>query len=177
MINISRKHIIMAVIATVVVTTAINFYNIQREKSQQEATARLQEIQQNLAAKNAIKLRLSKAEDQFVNGNYDEALPVMFEMTEYENVQAQHDLSWAYRQGPGVEQDYAKALPWYTRVAEADKDSYSHSASYYVGEIYYKDFGTVKIDREKAIKWFTYASDKGVKEAGQYLIKIQSQDN
>ena len=172
MLNMSRKRIIVIALVAFAVTTAINLYHVQQQKKEQEKTARLKELSQRMLAKAAVALKLNKAEEQLMSGNYDESFPVIRKMAEEGNVRALHDLGWVYRQGIGVKQDYAQALNWFTKAAEADEAPDSYSASYYVGEIYYKGLGTVKTDREKAIKWLKRAKENGVKEAEQYLKEV-----
>ncbi len=169
MLNVSRKRIIVIALVALAVTTAINVYHVQQQKKEQEKTERLQELSKKMLAKAAVALKLNKAEEQLMSGNYDESFPVIHKLAEEGNARALHDLGWVYRQGIGVEQDYAQALSWFTRAAEADEAPDSYSASYYVGEIYYKGLGMVKADREKAIKWLKRARENGVKEADQYL--------
>ena len=173
MFNISKQRIIIITVVALAVTTSINFYHTHNQKKEQEAVAKLREINQRLVAKNTLTARLNKAEDMLMKGSHDVALPIIREIAEGGNVRAQHDLGWAYRQGIGVEQNYVQALNWFTKAAEAGEDPDSYSASYYVGEIYYNGFGAVKADREKAIKWFERAKEHGVKEAAQYLKKIE----
>lgn len=174
MTNMPKQRIIVIALVALAVTTAINIYNVHRQQKAQAETAKMQELSRKLLDKLALKLKLNTAEKQLMNGNYDEALPVIREMADSGNVRAQHDLGWAYRQGLGVDQDYVQALSWFTKAAQAGQDPDSYSASYYVGEIYYKGLGTVEADRDKAIKWLKLAREHGVKEAAQYLDETGS---
>lgn len=158
MFNISKQRVIV-----------ITLYHSHRQQKEQEEAAKIQEISQELLAKAAVTFKLNKAEEQLMNGDYDAALPVIRKMAADGNVDAQHDLGWAYREGLGVDQDYAQALNWFTKAAEAGEAS----ASYYVGEIYYKGLGTVKADKDKAIKWLTQAKAHGIKEAAQTVKEIE----
>lgn len=169
MFNLPMRRIIVITLVALFVTTAINFYHVHRQQEEQESTAKMQNLSQKLLAKAAVTIKLNKAEEQLMNGGYDEAISVIREMADGGNVRAQHDLGWAYRQGLGVDQDYEQALSWFTKAAEAGEAPDSYSASYYVGEIYYKGLGAVEADREMAIKWLKLAREHGIDEAAQYL--------
>lgn len=169
MLNPSKKRIVVIALVALAVTTAINVYHIRQQQEEQEKAVRLKELSKKMLAKAAVALKLNKAEEQLMSGNYDESFPVIRKLAEEGNVRSLHDMGWVYRQGIGVEKDYAQALSWLTRAAEVNEAPDSYSASFYIGEIYYKGLGAVKADREKAIKWLKRAREHGVKEAAQYL--------
>lgn len=66
------------------------------------------------------------------------------------------ELGKSYEFGQGVEQDYGKALEWYTKAAEAG-DSY---AMFHVGYMYDMGYGT-ETNSEKAFEWYFRSAEAG----------------
>ena len=73
---------------------------------------------------------------------------------------AMGNLGYMYANGEGVEQDYAKAIEWYTKAA----DSGNTTAMYNIGYMYMYGEG-VEQDGTKAIEWYTKAADLGDSDA------------
>jgi len=73
---------------------------------------------------------------------------------------AQYDLGWRYYFGEEVEQDYEKAVEWFTKAAEQGHTEAQTSLGvrYYFGEGVEQDYG-------KAVYWFTKATEQGHAEA------------
>ena len=71
-----------------------------------------------------------------------------------------------YYTGNGVPQDYAKAVEWYTKAAEAG----NLTAQFNLGLIYEKGRG-VKQDYAQAVSWYTKAAEQGAIEA-QYNLGL-----
>ncbi len=74
------------------------------------------------------------------------------------------ELGRSYESGQGVEQDYVKALEWYTKAAEAG-DSY---AMFNTGYLYDMGYGTEK-DHEKAFEWYSRSADAG-NPTGMFMV-------
>jgi len=167
----STKKIILAAVVAAIGLAGFTAINVRNERAEQENNARLLEISQRMQAETAITMRLNEAENQFMNGNYADALPVFRELTEEGNAYALHNLGWAYKEGLGVEQDHAQALEWFKKAVAAEDGPISYSAAYYVGESYHKGLG-VSADRDEAILWLRIAQDNGIKEATAYLQEL-----
>ncbi len=73
---------------------------------------------------------------------------------------AMNNLGHMYRNGEGVEQDYAKAAEWFTKAA----DSGNVAAMNALGYMYETGEG-VEQDYAKAIEWYTKAADLGDADA------------
>lgn len=73
---------------------------------------------------------------------------------ENDHVLAQCMMGMSYYQGLGVNQDYAKAMIWYTRVAECDKTGGAYNN---IGHMLEMGFGTLK-DYRKAMNFYLKAS-------------------
>ena len=69
---------------------------------------------------------------------------------------AMNNLGHMYRNGEGVEQDYAKAIEWYTKAADlGDADAMNN-----LGYMYEHGVG-VEQDGAKAVEWYIKAADLG----------------
>ena len=85
-------------------------------------------------------------------------------------------LGYAYEHGIGIAQDYKKAFDYYSRVTKSEStdlaDQYAiNLANTAVGLLYVEGNG-VEADTEKAIEYFTAASDNGYAKASYYLGQI-----
>ena len=78
---------------------------------------------------------------------------------------SQFNLGVMYRDGQGVQQDYAKALNWYLKAAEQEHAT----AQYNIGCIYTKGQG-VNQDFAKAVNWFRKAADQGFDRAKEAVL-------
>ena len=72
-----------------------------------------------------------------------------------------------YTYGYGVEQDYEKAMSWYTKAAEKGNGWAQDN----LGSFYEYGKGVEK-DLEKAIYWYTKAAEKGNKHAKTRLARL-----
>ena len=89
-------------------------------------------------------------------------------------VPAQYNLAQCYYEGDGVEQNYEKAVYWYTKAAKlGDADAQNN-----LGNCYQNGEG-VEQDYEKAVHWYRKAAKQGNQEAQKRLNEInkQSQQN
>ena len=103
--------------------------------------------------KTKYKVRLSKLNIRFVNVDVD------YSMIE-EDAKSQFEIGLKYEKGDGIEQDYAKALEYYSRAA----DKNYAEAMYRLGRFYRYGLG-VAINYQKAIDLFINAKDDGSSEA------------
>ena len=55
--------------------------------------------------------------DAYINGDYETAFVGFSELADKDYMRAQFYLGELYREGKGVEQDYAKSLEWYKKAA------------------------------------------------------------
>ncbi len=69
---------------------------------------------------------------------------------------AMYGLGHMYRNGEGVEQDYAKAIEWYTKAADLGQTTAMNN----LGHLYLDGKGVEK-DGTKAVEWYTKAADSG----------------
>jgi TPR repeat protein len=81
------------------------------------------------------------------------------------------NLGWAYENGFGVAQDYAKAREWYEKTA----DKGNTMAMFNLGGLYLKGKGVAQ-DYAKAREWFQKAANEGDTEAMAYLERLPSQE-
>jgi TPR repeat protein len=72
------------------------------------------------------------------------------------NHDAEFELGIMFDDGDGVEQDYAKAIEWYTKAAQGG----NRQAAFNLGMMY-KNGDGVPADMTVARRWFTRASDAG----------------
>ena len=101
-------------------------------------------------------MTLEKAIELFKKEKMDLAFPTLKEYAEQGDSVAQWYLGYMYEYGKGVEQDYVKAVEWYTKSAEqGDSD-----AQWYLGYMYYVGKG-VEQDYVKAFEWYTKAAEQG----------------
>ena len=82
---------------------------------------------------------------------------------------AQNNLGLCYKNGQGVEQDYAQEAKWYRKAAE---QGYA-IAQYNLGVSYKKGQG-VPQDTSEAIKWFKKAAEQGLAAAQSVLAKLSN---
>ncbi|NOS66855.1 MAG: sel1 repeat family protein [Candidatus Peribacteraceae bacterium] len=80
------------------------------------------------------------------------------------NHDAEFELGAMFHDGDGVEQDYAQALPWYRKAANAG----NRQAMFNLGMMYKNGEG-VSADPAAARGWFVRASDAGDVRAAQQL--------
>lgn len=78
-----------------------------------------------------------------------------------------YELGKKYADGDGVEQDYALAMDWYLKAAEAG----SAEAMNNVGTMYYNGWG-VSVDKKVAREWFEKAAEAGSKKAKENLAVL-----
>ena len=108
-----------------------------------------------------------KAKTLSDDGRTFEALELFVRLGEYQDSEnwarwmtarlgGANDVGLSYERGDGVEQDYARAMEWYLRAAEAG-DKY---ATRNVGLLYKNGYG-VKQDYDKAMEWYLKAADLG----------------
>ena len=69
---------------------------------------------------------------------------------------AERDLGYMYEYGKGIEQDYEKAVQWYTKAAEKGYET----AECNLGNMYEYGKG-IEQDYEKAVQWYMKAAEKG----------------
>ena len=153
------------------------------EKEKREKAARAEKERQEKAARLAAKKQAQEAKKQAepVGGGEKKkpkpalllgatavlAAAVFFGVTRLTDLETvygkkllltalRYEIGWIYENGYGVEQDYAKALEWYTKVAEAGNIYAMNN----IGEFYQNGFG-VEQDYAKAMEWYTRAAEAG----------------
>ncbi|MFH1706626.1 MAG: tetratricopeptide repeat protein [Planctomycetota bacterium] len=77
------------------------------------------------------------------------------------------DVGFCYRNGHGVEQDFAKALPYYRKAADqgCPTGAYWLAHAFEHGESVAKDIAT-------ALKWYRIASARGDADADEALARL-----
>ena len=87
-----------------------------------------------------------------------------FEQAEHGDAEAQLRLGYCYEKGNGVEQNYEKAIEWYTKSAEQGNVIAQNN----LGWCYEKGYGVVK-DYRKAVELFRKSVEQGA-SASQYNL-------
>jgi TPR repeat protein len=75
-----------------------------------------------------------------------------------------------YENGQGVEQNYAKAMAWYTKAAE---QGYARG-QFYLGRMFEQGLGTER-DIAQASEWYSRAAALGYVKARKQLAKVKSE--
>ena len=114
-----------------------------------------------------------KADD---NKDYAMSFPLFLKAAEMNHCRACGYVAMSYRYGQGVEKDYAKAIMWYEKELEIDKDEAFLTCSA-IGELYRDGGYGIQRDLEKARYWFqldvdTY-DDDDAKKALKELKKLK----
>ncbi|WP_176730399.1 tetratricopeptide repeat protein [Devosia insulae] len=94
-------------------------------------------------------------------GRYEVALALLEPLADAGNVDAQNKLSHMYWYGEGTPSDYARALGWSRRAAEAG----SAHAMYDLGVHYRTGLGGVIKSDAEAFKWFLKSAEAGDSQA------------
>ena len=97
-------------------------------------------------------------------GNYDEAVPLMFEAAGEGSARALSGLGYCYYRGYGVEENNEEAVKWFRLAAKQG----IADAQYYLGMCLYYGWGTAQDDAEAA-EWFRKAAEQG-DARGQYYL-------
>ena len=87
-----------------------------------------------------------------------------FEQAEHGDAEAQLRLGYCYEKGNGVEQNYEKAIEWYTKSAEQG----NAVAKFRLGYCYEEGKGVEK-NYEEAVEWYTKSAEQGNVSAMYYL--------
>ena len=95
-----------------------------------------------------------------------------FEQAEHGDAEAQLRLGYCYEKGNGVEQNYEKAIEWYTKSVE---QGYA-VAQLRLGYCYEKGNG-VEQNHEKAIEWYTKSAEQGNASAMYNLALCYQEGN
>lgn len=90
-------------------------------------------------------------------GHYEQALALLEPLAEAGDVDAQNKLSHMYWYGEGTPSDYARALGWSRRAAEAG----SAHAMYDIGVHYRNGLGGVTQNDAEAFAWFLKSAEAG----------------
>ncbi len=88
----------------------------------------------------------------------------LFEQAEHGDAEAQLRLGYCYEKGNGVEQNYEKAIEWYTKSAEQG----NVSAMYYLGYCYQEGRG-VEQNYKKSVELYTKSAEQGNSSAQNNL--------
>ncbi|CDF05801.1 stress protein [Megasphaera elsdenii CAG:570] len=83
------------------------------------------------------------------------------------NAVAQNNLGYCYRNGEGVEQDYAEAVKWGRKAADQGNAVAQNNLGYC-----YQNGEGVKQDKKEAAKWYQKAADQGNKDAQKNLKNL-----
>ena len=97
-------------------------------------------------------------------GNYDEAVPLMFEAAGEGSARALSGLGYCYYRGYGVEENNEEAVKWFRLAAKQG----IADAQYYLGMCLYYGWGTAQDDAEAAA-YFRQAAEQG-DARGQYYL-------
>ena len=95
-----------------------------------------------------------------------------FEQAEHGDAEAQLRLGYCYEKGNGVEQNYEKAIEWYTKSVEQG----NAVAQLRLGYCYEKGNG-VEQNHEKAIEWYTKSAEQGNASAMYNLALCYQEGN
>ena len=87
---------------------------------------------------------------------------------EQDNPYAMLGIAILYKNGKGVDRDYAKAFEWFLKAAEQD----DFVAQFNVGLCYEKGYG-VEANAEEAFRWYEKAAEQGHKGAQKKLEQRQ----
>lgn len=101
-----------------------------------------------------FKFQYARALD--ASGAYEDAFPILTELSQRRYTAATHLLAFAYRDGQGTDQDEAVALALYS---EAAADDYAPSF-HIIGWMHQNGRGVAR-DYQAAMRWFRRAADKG----------------
>jgi len=115
---------------------------------------------------------LDIAHEAYLAGDYDVAYEKLLPLAETSNPEAQHALGFMYREGLGVEQDYAVALKWYRKSAKQEFAEAQHN----LGVMYYHGLG-VQQDYVQAYAWFQLAAEGGLEETTTTLMIMREKMN
>jgi len=88
--------------------------------------------------------------------NYDEALPILRERADKQDVKAQNQLALLYYEGKGVPEDDCKAAEWMRKAAEGGNATSQYTLAWF----YYKGIG-VPQDYTKALELLRMADQAG----------------
>ena len=80
---------------------------------------------------------------------------------------AENMVGYCFGKGKGVEQNFTKAVEWYTKAAEKGLSA----AMMKLGYCFYEGEG-VEQNLAKALEWYTKAQDAGVEDAGAWVNDI-----
>lgn len=131
----------------VVVVVAISLFIIFATKDSVAYNNSVKDIE----AENKI---VDELNDAFAKEDYSNAIQLANQIPD--NSRAQFILGCLYQNGEGVQQDYHKALEWYTKSA----DNNNPEAMSNIGYMYKMGQGT-SIDYDEAKKWYEKAADLG----------------
>lgn len=94
---------------------------------------------------------------EFLQGNYKQALPYFEKAASMNNADSINMLGIYHQEGIVVEQDYKKALSYFSQAIDIDADN--ASALFNIGQAYYYGEG-VEQDYKKAFVWLTKSANQ-----------------
>ena len=97
-----------------------------------------------------------EAVDAYKIGQYDIAAEIWLSLAEDGDPESQRELAFMYQQGKGIQQNYKKAVFWYTKAAEQG----NQSAQFNLATMYRFGKG-VAVDSNLMLKWYSAAAIGG----------------
>ncbi len=92
----------------------------------------------------------------YKEGKYESAAQIWGSLANLGDARSQRELAFMYQQGKGIQQDYKKAVFWYTKAAENG----NQSAQFNLATMYRFGKGVI-VDGEKAAQWYLAAASSG----------------
>ncbi len=93
------------------------------------------------------------AVEAYKMGEYDKASNIWLELADVGDPKSQREIAFMYQQGKGVQQNYKKAVFWYTKAANQG----NRSAQFNLATMYRFGKG-VQVDTSLALKWYLAAA-------------------
>ncbi|MEE9287604.1 MAG: tetratricopeptide repeat protein, partial [Gammaproteobacteria bacterium] len=120
-----------------------------------------------LTACTADRAELDAAVAALKQGDFEAAYQTFYRLARNGDAKGQFYLAQMYREGKGLNQDYAKAFRWYRQAAEQGLDKAQHNLAL----MYHNGLGVPK-DLQKAAKWYREAAEQGYVESQQNLALL-----
>jgi hypothetical protein len=133
-------------------TKAIHYASLSDIELEQKANEGIAKAQYWLGYRNKTK------------GYYNMAFRWYLKAAKQGNAYAQNDIGVLFKNGFGVEKDYAQAMLWYLKASEQGNDA----AQGNIGALYFNGQG-VPQDKETAKEWFLKAASQGDESAKNWL--------
>ena len=106
---------------------------------------------------------LEDAKTAYAKGDYATAFQILRPLAEHGDVHTQLSVGLMYREGQGVQRDYAQAVVWFLKVANQGDNPHGEIdlAQNALGEMYRDGLG-VPQDYVRAHMWFNLAASHGL---------------